>query len=60
MWDDICERKDESKDDSEREEPKNDKDLVIWNSKDNKAYALIVVSVDEDVSKHIISRKMLF
>lgn len=34
-----------------------DKDLVIWEKKDNKAYALIIVFVSEEVNHHIIPIK---
>ena len=56
MWDDIC----ESKDDNEPEQPKDDKQLVIWKSKYEKDYALIYASITKEVSRHILSSTTAF
>jgi len=37
----------------ELEQPTSDKELVIWENKNSKAYALIAASVNEEVSRHI-------
>jgi hypothetical protein len=68
LWDGICENTGENSDDSpddsscdsEPEEPTDAKELAIWKSKDKKAYALIVASVSEEVSRHMISCKTAF
>ena len=39
--------------DKELKQPTSDKEFVIWENKNNKAYALIAASVNEDVSHHI-------
>ena len=39
--------------DKEPEQPTSDKEFVIWENKNNKAYALIAASVNEQVSRHI-------
>ncbi len=35
------------------EQPTSDKELTIWENKNNKAYALIIAYVNEDVNRHI-------
>ena len=37
--------------------PTNVKELALWKSKDKKAYALIIASVSEEVSRHLVSSK---
>jgi len=39
--------------DKEPEKPTSDKELVIWENKNSKAYALIIASVDEEVNRNI-------
>jgi len=39
--------------DKEREQPTSDKELSIWENKNNKAYALIKTLVNEEVTHHI-------
>ena len=39
--------------DKEPEQPTLDKEFVIWENKNSKAYALIAASVNEEVSHHI-------
>ena len=39
--------------DKEPEKPTSDKEFAIWENKNNKAYALIATSVNEEVSHHI-------
>jgi len=51
IWDGI------SNGDTSPTKPMEDKELAIWKNKDKKAYALIVASVSEEVSHHIISMK---
>ena len=41
--------------DSDPVQPTSDKELVIWENKNSKAYALIAASVNEEVSRHISS-----
>ena len=67
MWDGICEN--ENLEDKKDEEtinevdksapvpPTNAKELALWKSKDKKAYALIIASVSEEVSRHLVSSK---
>ena len=67
MWDGICEKENlEDKKDGEAIDevdksapvpPTNAKDLALWKSKDKKAYALIIASVSEEVSRHLVSGK---
>ena len=40
--------------DKEPEQPTLDKEFAIWENKNNKAYALIATSVNEEVSRHIL------
>ena len=37
--------------------PTNTKELTLWKIKDKKAYALIISSVSEEVSRHLVSSK---
>ena len=37
--------------------PTSTKDLAVWKSKDKKVYALIIASVSEEVSRHLVSSK---
>eukprot|EP00253_Pinus_taeda_P016850 PITA_16850 len=39
--------------DKQPEQPTSDKELTIWENKNNKAYALIAASISEEVSRHI-------
>ncbi len=39
--------------DKQPKQPSSDKELAIWENKNNKAYALIAASVSEEVSRHI-------
>ena len=68
MWDGICENENlEDKKDGEAIDevdksapvpPTTDtKELALWKSKDKKAYALIITSVSEEVSRHLVSSK---
>ena len=41
--------------DNEPVQPTSDKELVIWENKNSKAYALITTSINEEVSHHIFS-----
>ena len=47
-------------DEKELEQPTSDKELVIWENKNIKAYALIATSVNEEVSHHISSYSTTF
>jgi hypothetical protein len=49
FWDGICDG------DIAPTKPTIDKELAIWTNKDKKTYALIVASVNEEVSRHIKS-----
>lgn len=60
LWDDICSSKDKRTNDCEPKDPTDDKELSIWNNKDKKAYALLVASISEEISMHIISYKTPF
>lgn len=44
----------EGENDNAPAKPTSNKELAIWENKDNKAYDLIVASVSEEVSRHII------
>ena len=67
MWDGICENENlEDKEDGEAINevyksapvpPTNAKDLALSKSKDKKAYALIIASISEKVSRHLVSSK---
>ena len=67
MWDGICEnynledKKDgeviDEVDKSAPVPPTNDKELTLWKSKDKKAYSLIIASLSEEVSRHLVSSK---
>ena len=67
MWDGICENENlgDKKDGEAIDEvdksapvpPTNAKELTLWKSKDKKVYALIIASVSEEVSRHLVSRK---
>ena len=46
--------------DSDPEKPTSDKELAIWENKNNKAYALIAASVNKEVSRHISSYSTTF
>jgi len=39
--------------DNEPKKPTSDKEFAIWENKNNKAYALIVASINEELSHHI-------
>lgn len=49
LWKGVC----VGDGDKEPEQPTSDKELVILENKNNKAYALIATSVNEEVSRHI-------
>ena len=67
MWDGICENEnfEDKKDGDAIDEvdksklvpPTNTKELVLWKSKDKKDYSLIIASVSEEVSRHLVSSK---
>ena len=46
--------------DNDPVQPTSDKELVIWENKNSKSYALIVASVNEEVSCHISSYSTTF
>lgn len=50
LWKGVC----VGDGDNEPVQPTSDKELVIWENKNNKAYALIAASVNEEVSRHIL------
>jgi len=50
LWKAVC----VGDEDKEPEQPTSDKEFAIWENKNNKAYALIVASVSEEVSRHIL------
>ena len=66
-WDEICENEnfEDKKDVDAIDEvdksvpvpPTNAKELALWKSKDMKAYALIIASISEEVSRHLVSSK---
>eukprot|EP00253_Pinus_taeda_P027870 PITA_27870 len=56
LWKGVCVKDG----DNEPVQPTSDKELVIWENKNSKAYALIVVSVNEEVSHHISSYSTAF
>ena len=49
LWKGVC----VGDGDKELEQPTSDKEFAIWENKNNKAYALIATSVNEEVSHHI-------
>ena len=49
LWKGVC----VGDEDNEPVQPTSDKELVIWESKNNKYYALITTSINEEVSHHI-------
>eukprot|EP00253_Pinus_taeda_P013981 PITA_13981 len=56
FWKGVC----VGEGDNDPVQPTSDKELVIWENKNNKAYALIVASVNEEVSRHISSYSTAF
>jgi len=56
LWKGVC----VGEGDNEPIQPTSDKELVIWENKNNKAYALITASVNEEVSRHISSYSTAF
>eukprot|EP00253_Pinus_taeda_P035447 PITA_35447 len=56
LWKGVCFREG----DSDPEKPTSDKELAIWEKKNNKAYALIAASVNKEVSFHISSYSTAF
>jgi len=56
LWKGVCVREG----DNDPVQPSSNKELVIWENKNNKAYALIVASVNEEVSRHISSYSTAF
>src|ERR1700733_2921879 len=51
LWKGVC----IGEGDNDPVQPTSYKELVIWENKSNKAYALIATSVNEEVSRHISS-----
>lgn len=49
LWKGICEREG----DNVPKNPTSDKEISIWENNNNKAYALVAMSVNEEVSHHI-------
>eukprot|EP00253_Pinus_taeda_P020188 PITA_20188 len=56
LWKGVCAREG----DSDPEKPTSDKELAIWENKNNKAYALILASLNKEVSRHISSYSTAF
>ena len=56
LWKGVC----VGEGDKDPAQPTSDKELVIWENKNSKAYALIVASVNEEVSRHISSYSTAF
>lgn len=50
LWNRVC----VGDGDKESEQPTSDKEFTIWENKNNKAYALIGASINEEVSCHIL------
>ena len=67
MWNGICENENfedtrdggviDEVDKSAPVPPSNTKELALWKNKDKKDYALIIASVSEEVSRHLVSSK---
>ena len=53
LWHGICEGENQS----ETTQPTRDKEVAIWKNKDKKQHALIVASISEEVSYHLVSIK---
>eukprot|EP00253_Pinus_taeda_P026355 PITA_26355 len=56
LWKGVC----VGDGDNEPVQPTSDKELIIWENINNKAYALIATSVNEEVSHHISSYSTAF
>jgi len=56
LWKGVC----VEEEDKDSVLPTSDKELVIWENKNSKAYALIAASVNEEVSRHISSYSTAF
>jgi len=56
LWKGVC----VGEADNDPLQPTSDKELIIWENKNNKAYALIATSVNEEVSHHISSYSTTF
>ena len=56
LWKGVC----VGEGDNDPVQPTSDKELVIWENKNSKAYALIATSVNEEVSRHISSYSTAF
>ena len=56
LWKGVC----VGDGDNEPVQPTSNKELVIWEKKNNKDYPLITTSVNEDVSCHILSYSTAF
>eukprot|EP00253_Pinus_taeda_P024998 PITA_24998 len=56
LWKGVC----VGEGDNDPVQPTSDKELVIWENKNSKAYALIIASVNEEVSRHISSYSTAF
>jgi hypothetical protein len=53
LWDDIC----DGENDSDSSQPIGDKEIIVWKNKDKKEYAIIAVSISEEVSCQLVSIK---
>ena len=61
MWQDVCQGKKDGEDkDIAPEAPEDEKQHVIWEVKNNKAYAMITTLVSEEVRRYIHSCKKAF
>lgn len=56
LWKGMC----VEEGDKDPVQPTSDKELVIWENKNKKAYALVAASVNEEVSRHISSYSTAF
>eukprot|EP00253_Pinus_taeda_P016613 PITA_16613 len=56
LWKGVC----VGEGDNDPVQPPSDKELVIWENKNSKAYALIAASVNEEVSRYISSYSTTF
>jgi len=56
LWKGVC----VGEGDNDPVQPTSDKELIIWENKNSKAYALIATSVNEEVSRHISSYSTAF
>ena len=56
LWNGVC----VGEGDDDPVQPTSEKELIIWENKNNKAYALITASVNEEVSCHTSSYSTVF